>query len=64
MLLRRKLVGKVDFKSVKSKILLLKKKKKGNPSPMLESLKQETLYRLTFLSTSPFNMRERRGTEN
>lgn len=54
MLLRRKLVGKVDFKSVKSKIVLLKKKKKIHPQ-MLESLKQETLYRLTFLSTSPFN---------
>lgn len=62
MLLRRKSVGKVDFKSVKLKIVLLKKKK-IHPQ-MLESLKQETLYRLTFLSTSPFNIRERQGTEN
>lgn len=54
MLLRRKSVGKVDFKSVKSKIVLLKKKK-IHPQ-MLEPLKQETLYRLTFLSTSPFNI--------
>ena len=53
MLLRRKSVGKVDFKSVKLKIVLLKKK--IHPQ-MLESLKQETLYRLTFLSTSPFNI--------
>ena len=30
-------------------------KKKIHPQ-MLESLKQETLYRLTFLSTSPFNI--------
>lgn len=62
MLLRRKSVGKVDFKSVKLKIVLLKQKK-IHPQ-MLESLKQETLYRLTFLSTSPFNIRERQGTEN
>ena len=53
MLLRRKSVGKVDFKKCEVKNSAVKKK--IHPQ-MLESLKQETLYRLTFLSTSPFNI--------